>query len=380
MRTPRFWQTIDRLGTFGSALVQWRSELDGGFAHASQFLKTLPGLAMDIPDPDNPRMRLSVHPTENDDVFTAESDDLPAHRAPIDIPAAELARLIPDINKVSDALADALGFTPRQPCTAHCSNIWQVGIVQPRLRQTLPVYLYLPTGHFSDFDTFRSGLQSLAAGILYLPTNRLFIPEIQSLAQSREVALESIHDRLTRSSAGATSTIAAIASMSRRSLKPKAAAPHPILAVQPGWEWRHLSIRLNLHGRLTAIYGENRGHYEFTVREGMDEKPKFPPQFTILYRMCAQGWWKNPPTHEDSYQSTQKEFSRLRELLRNLIAIEGSPFRKRNGLWEPKFKFLPDPDAAQHFAKLVDEKPTDRVINPRRRQVGDDYSSDSDFE
>ena len=120
---------------------------------------------------------------------------------------------------------------------------------------------------------------------------------------------------------------------------------------------------------LTASYGEDRGHYEFAVGEGIDGEPKYPLQFIILYRMCAQGWWKNPPTRERNYQSTQKEFSRLGKLLRNLIAIDGSPFRKLNGRWEPKFKFVPDPDFAKVLARLVDEKPTDRVTTPRRRRL-----------
>lgn len=380
MRTPRFWQTIDRLGTFGSALTQWRSELDGGFADAAKFLKTLPGLATDIPDPENPRLRLSVHPTDDDDVFTAESDDLPAHRAPIEIAAAELTRLAPDIEKVGDALADALGFTPRQPCTAHCPNIWQVGIVQPRLKKTLPVFLYLPTGHFSDFDTFRSGLQSLAAGILYLPTNRLFIPEIQSLAQTREVALESIHDRLAQSSAGATSTMSAIATTARRKSKSAAASHDPILPVQRGWKWGNLRLRLSLKGHLTASYGGHVGHYDFGYREGIDGKPKHPPQFTILYRMCAQGWWKNPATYERGYQSAQREFSRLRKTLTDLIAIAGSPFEKRDGLWTPRFQFEADADLAKALAKMVQEKPAERVTALRKRRPSDDDADDGESE
>ena len=343
-------------------------------------LKKLPGLATDIPDPDDPRLRLSIHPTENDDVFSAESDDLPAHRAPIEIAAADLVRLAPDIEKVSDALADALGFTPRQPCTAHCPNIWQVGIVQPRLKRTLPVYLYVPTGHFSDFDTFRAGLQGLASGILYLPTNRLFIPEIQSLAQTREVALESIHDRLRQDSSGATSALTAIAATSSPPRKTKASGHEPILPVERGWQWKQLSIRLSLKGHLTATYAKHVGHYDFGYREGIDGKPKHPPQFTILYRMCAQGWWKNPATYEKGYQATQREFSRLRKTLTELIAIAGSPFEKRDGLWAPLFKFEADDDLAKALAKLVQEKPTERVTSLRKKRPSDDSGDDADFE
>ena len=380
MRTPRFWQTIDRLGTFGSALSQWRIELDGGFTEASQFLKTLPGLATDIPDPDDPRLRLSVHPTDEDDVFTAESDDLPAHRAPIEIPAADLARLAPDIEKLGDKLADALGFTPRQPCTAHCPNIWQVGIVQPRLKRTLPVYLYIPTGHFSDFDTFRAGLYRLPGGILYLPTNRLCIPEIQILAEDREVTLESIHDRLRQDSAGATSAMTAIAASASTAGKPKASKRAPILPVERGWKWEQLSIRLSLKGHLTARYAKHVGHYDFGYREGIDGKPKHPPQFTILYRMCAQGWWKNPATYERGYQSAQREFARLRKTLTDLIAIAGSPFEKRDGLWAPRFQFEADADLAKALAKMVQEKPTERVTALRKRRPSDDDADDGESE
>lgn len=380
MQTPRFWQTVDRLGTFGSSLFQWRMELGEHCAKVLSCLRKLPGLATDIPDPDDPRLRLSLHPTDDDEIYTAESDDLPAHRKPIDVPVSELVRLVPDIEKLSDGLADVLGFTPRENCHGHCANIWQVGIMQPRLRETTPIYLYVPTGGFSDFDLFRTGLQTLPSGVLYLPTNRLFIPEVENVAQARGVVLESIRDRLAQSSADATSTISAIASVSRRSPKPKAGDPDPILAVQRGWKWERLSIRLNLRGHLTASYGDDRGHYEFAVSEGIDEQAKYPPQFIILYRMCAQGWWKNPPTHERHYQSTQREFSRLRKLLKTLIAIDGSPFRKLNGLWEPKFKFVPDPDLAKVLEQLVDEKPTDRVNTPRRRRVVIDDSDDAESE
>jgi hypothetical protein len=372
MWTPRFWPTVDRLGTFGCAQIQWRSELDGGFAEAARFLKTLPGLATDIPDPDDPRHRLSIHSTDEDDIFSAESDDLPAHRAPIEVCAADLTRLAPDIEKVSDALADAVGFTPRQPCTAHCPNIWQVGIVQPRLKRTLPVYLYLPTGHFSDFDSFRAGLQSLTCGILYLPTNRLIIPEITNLAQTRGVALESIHDRLRQDSAGATSAMTAIAASTSTGRKTKTSKRAPILPVERGWKWEKLSIRLSLKGHLTARYAQHVGHYDFGYREGIDGNPKHPPQFTILYRMCAQGWWKNPPTYERGYQSTQREFSRLRETLTDLIAIAGSPFEKRDGIWKPRFQFEADADLAKSLAKMVQENPTERMAALRNRRSPDD--------
>ena len=244
----------------------------------------------------------------------------------------------------------------------------------------MPVYLYVPTGNFSDFDILRAGMQRLAAGILYLPTNRLFIPEVQSLAQTRDIALESIHDRLRQDSAGAVSTMSAIATPSRQRSKSAAANHDPILAVQRGWKWEGLSIRLSLKGHLTATYGSYAGHHDFGYREGIDGKPKHPPQFTILYRMCAQGWWKNPATYEKGYQSTQREFSRLRKTLTELIAIAGSPFEKRDGVWKPRFKFDADADLAKALGKLVQERPTERVPTSRPRRPLNEDSEDAAFE
>jgi len=74
--------------------------------------------------------------------------------------------------------------------------------------------------------------------------------------------------------------------------------------------------------------------------------PKYPLPFKTLFRMCVSGRWENPPRTDRTYAATQRNFARLRELLQKLVRIDGDPFRKVGGGWEPKFQFEPDSELA----------------------------------
>src|SRR5207302_8074065 len=94
--------------------------------------------------------------------------------------------------------------------------------------------------------------------------------------------------------------------------------PRAILAVQPGWTWEKLLIRLTEKGTLVAQYGSARGEYRFGRTEGPDGKPKYPALFKMLFQTCVAGRWQHPPCSHKTYAATQRNFARLRELLKKL--------------------------------------------------------------
>jgi hypothetical protein len=190
-------------------------------------------------------------------------------------------------------------------------------------------------------------MHTLPECVLYVPTNRHLRPEVFAVANARKVAIESIADRLTQTApASTTLTVAAtLAAQTGRGEK-RSKEPMAILAVQPGWAWAKLHLKLTEKGTLVARYGTARGEHSFGRTQGPDGKPKYPLLFKILFRTCVAGRWENPPRADKSYAATQRNFACLRELLQKLVRIDGDPFRKVGGGWEPRFQFEPDRELA----------------------------------
>lgn len=375
-----FWQAVDRLGTGGASATLWQLELNGEFDKALPFLRRMPGIADRIPDPDAPRLRpwMRVYPTDNDDVHLAESEDSPAHRESFDVPTRDLWLMAPDWEAIRPVLAAELGFTPSAATTPQNPRIRQVGFSQPEIGTTVPVFLYLPVGSFADHLTFLTDLQTLPECVLYVPTSRHLLPEVFMVANARRIVIESVADRLTHSTpASTTLTVAAtFAAGGRRNSK----EPLAIIAVQPGWSWEKLTIKLTEKGTLVARYGAARGEHSFGRKQGPDGAAKYPQLFKTLFRMCVAGRWENPPRTDNTYAAAQRNFARLRDLLQKLVRIDGDPFRKVNGGWEPRFQFEPDRELGAMLDYQTRKHSHRRVTTSGRHAAEEEGEDGVDFE
>lgn len=333
MKTARFWQAIDRIGTSGAALCVWRLELEGEIEAALPFLAPRPGWIDVIPDPNDRRRRLRVYPND-DATCIAESDEFPAHRAPLSLPVGEIVRHAPNIATLRPALAAELGFVAGTFKTQSDPNTQQLGIVQPPRAATLPVYLHLPVGALTDYARFIEAVQNLPACVLFVPTARWLDGEITRLAARHEIRIEPIAERFAAAGRERSTvlTLASNAPMTKKAARqPRLSA---ILNVQPDWSWERVQIRLTASGTLIASYGDAKNEHRF-VRDPHTDK--FPQFFRLMLELSHSGHWNNPHSSDPNYEKRSRAFNRLRDDLRKLIPIPAQPFHRRNRGWEPKF-------------------------------------------
>lgn len=333
MKTSRFWQAIDRIGTSGAALCVWRLELGDDLDSALPYLRPLSDMAEIIPDPDDRRHRLRVYPS-NDETCIAESDDFPAHRAPLTLPLGEVARHVPDWAALRPALAAELGFVAGTFKTQSDPSTQQLGIVQPTRSATLPVYLHLPAGAFTDYSRFVEAVQTLPACMLLVPTARWLDGEINRLASRYEIRLEPLAERFIGRAEKQASILTITSAPSAQKPASRKAKLSAILNVQPGWTWERVTIRLTASGTLIASHGNEKNEHRF-VRN--PQSGNFPQLFRAMLELSHHGHWKNPHSSDLDYEAKSRSFSRLREQLRMLIPIPAEPFHRRNRGWEPKF-------------------------------------------
>jgi hypothetical protein len=133
-------------------------------------------------------------------------------------------------------------------------------------------------------------------------------------------------------------------------------------------------------GILVARYGSARGEHSFGRKEGPDGKPKYPQLFKTLFQMCVAGRWENPPRTDKTYAAAQRNFARLRELLQKLVRINGDPFRKVSGGWEPRFQFEPDRELAAMLEYQARQNSNRRAPTSRDRRHDSDEAEDAEFE
>jgi hypothetical protein len=290
MQTSRFWQAIERIGTTGAALSVWRMELGDEIESALPYLRTMPDHADVIPDPDDRRHRLRVYPID-DETCIADSDDFPAHRPPLTLPVREAARHVPNWESLRPALATELGFVGGTFKTQSDPNTQQLGIVQPPRSATLPVYLHLPGGAFTDYSRFVEAVQTLPACMLLVPTARWLDGEINRLASRHEIRLEPLAERFIGRANDQASILTITSGSSARKPASRKTKLGAILNVQPDWTWEQVKIRLTASGTLIASHGDERNEHRF-VRD--PQSGSFPQLFRAMLELSHRGHWKNP--------------------------------------------------------------------------------------
>ena len=117
-------------------------------------------------------------------------------------------------------------------------------------------------------------------------------------------------------------------------------------------------------------------NYFFQFSFSNPGNPKYPLLFKTLFQMCAADRRKNPPRTDKRYAATQRNFARLRDMLKALILIDGDPFRKTAGSWEPRFQFEPDRELTAMLDYQARHNSHRRVTTPGHARDEDENESD----
>ena len=346
--TPTFWQTVDSLGTMPSAALTWRLRLGAEHAAALAFLRRSPRHADLVPDPDEPDRWLHVYP-DSVHGHVAISDESPPHREPLPLKPADVCETTVDVDRLRSKLAAALAFVAGAEATPAARDVHQLGIAQPTKGRTVPILIYLPRGLPTDRAHFLRALSDLPPSVLYVPTRRWQTPEAFRLAASRNIAIESLAERL----AEVLPTPATLSAPDE--LRPARNGFRPLLRVQTGWRWEDVRIRLTVRATMIASHGTERGEHHFASAAKGESIRRFPRLFQMLIEISFAGHWKNPlPTARD-YEKASKSFQRLRQIIEKLIPIPSEAFVRDGNRWRPRFQIQLDEEmeiATRRFRSL----------------------------
>jgi hypothetical protein len=139
---PNLFQAIDRIGDRLAARLDWETISGLPWAELQPYLVAAPGkLARDVLDPDDPSQHLAVWSLENA-LAILESQEIPAHRAPLEVgqDVCILHRL--NVAKLGNDLAGPIGFIPSP--AKNGKDFHRIGMVQEPNRATVDVFLLVP--------------------------------------------------------------------------------------------------------------------------------------------------------------------------------------------------------------------------------------------
>lgn len=139
---PNLFQAIDRIGDRLAARLDWETMSGLPWGEVQPYLVPAPGkLAREVLDPGDPNQRLVVWPRENA-MTILESQEIPAHREPLEVPqdACVLHRL--NVAKLGADLASPIGFIPSPAKNGR--DFHRIGMVQVPNRATVDVFLLVP--------------------------------------------------------------------------------------------------------------------------------------------------------------------------------------------------------------------------------------------
>jgi hypothetical protein len=143
MMKPNLFKAIDRIGDRLTARLDWETTSGLPWDDLQPYLVAAPGkLSREVQDPGNPSQSL-VAWHRNDAMTILESQEIPAHREPMEIDqdACILHRL--NVIKIGIDLADSIGFIPLP--TKSGRDFYHIGMVQVPNRAVVDVFLLIPT-------------------------------------------------------------------------------------------------------------------------------------------------------------------------------------------------------------------------------------------
>jgi hypothetical protein len=248
---PNLLQAIDRIGDRLAARLDWETTSGLPWGELQPYLVPAPGkLAREVLDPGDPT-QLLVTWHRKDAMTILESQEIPAHRDPLEVDpdACILHRL--NVAKLGVDLAGPIGFIPSSAKNGR--DFHRIGMVQVRNRATVDVFLLVPLTPGSA----KLAARRLAAErggketIVLLPTARwtAILPVFPHSFEVRVLA-----EYLQNEESDSLLAVAADAAPTR---KPRTQRPAKTLPVRPGDKWSDL----------TATFDAGTGMLELKIEE-----------------------------------------------------------------------------------------------------------------
>jgi len=340
MPPPRFWTLLEQIGTSGAAAYDWEILL-GKTWKTAPLRRTLQ-VAGTVRDASNPDRHLELI-EEDEDCYTTT---FPLNST-ISLARGQVEVWIPDWNRLAEELAKELGFIAIDP--GGTSQTRQIGSITSRKLRASHVFLHIPGGHVGMRAALLRDMATLPACTLYLPSARLLSEDVSKMAESRNILVETIADRMAMP-ASERGTLLVRARSAAKKTSPKKELL-PILDVQPGWTWGNLRMVLDPTGSIAVQYGRQKGAFTFPKANGTKVNRPIEILATIAVKEC----WKNPPSGAENHESDRKAFQRLEKDLKTLIPIAGHPFDKEKGAWKPAFQITLPPECARRKAEEIEE-------------------------
>lgn len=324
--TSSFWRALEQLGAGEFAACDWRHHLGIDWETCRPFLKSVPGHAETVLDPERPPRRLDVVPDGTDGFVGIVADDAP-DGPPLPLSSDDVAPLTPDWPAIADALGKALGFTANRYETQGFTR--QIGTAQNGSDPVRPVVLCLPAGHFGDHGRIVSDLAARRDATVLLPSARWITPPVQALASANRLTLVSVAEQLEEIAAVPALATPPAVSGSKKHKK-------PLFRLQPGWRWDMLTIEVAAGGRIIVSCGGQRNEHRFRKSNARTHAK----DYEILMHLASKAKWRNPPTGSPENEAVRRQFYRFRETLGELIGIPGDAFDTEGDDWKPNFKVL----------------------------------------
>ena len=330
---PNLFQAIDRIGDRLAARLDWETTSGLPWGELQHFLVPAPGkLAREVLDPRDPGQRLAVWAWKNAPAIL-ESQEIPAHREPMEVDqdACILHRL--NVAKVAAALVGITGFIPSP--AKNVKDFKRIGMVQVLNRATVDVFLLLPKTPGSA----KLAAQRLAAErdgketMVLLPSARwteilpTFPPwfEVRVLAEFLQT--------------GESDSLLAVAADAAPKRKPKHLRPAKSLPVRPDDKWSDLTATFDAGTGMLELKIQAR---RFSVRV-WDTRKQDPSKAAYILGKMLQN---KPPSWTVKDLSGKKQGSMRQAFLR---------FQKQLHKWAPipdgtPFHF--DPTTNEHHPRF----------------------------
>lgn len=318
---PNLFQAIDRIGDRLAARLDWETTSGLPWRELQPYLIPAPGkLAREVLDPRDRGQRLAVWARENASAIL-ESQEIPAHREPLEVDqdACILHRL--NVAKVAAALVGIVGFIPSPAKNGR--DFQRIGMVQVPNRATVDVFLLLPQTPGSA----KLAAQRLAAErdgketMVLLPSAR-WMEILPTFPPSFEVRV--LAEFLQT---GESDSLLAVAADATPKRKPEQQRPAKSLPVRHDDKWSDLTATFDIGTGMLELKIEGR---RFSVRV-WDTRRQDPSKAAYILGKMLQ---KKPPSWtvtefpERQHGAMRQAFLRFQKQLHKWAPIpDGTPFR-----------------------------------------------------
>lgn len=310
---PNLFQAIDRIGDRLAARLDWETTSGLPWGDLQPFLVPAHGkLAREVLDPGDPGQRLAVWARKNAPAIL-ESQEIPAHREPLEVDpnACTLHRL--NVSKVAAALVGITGFIPSPAKNGR--DFHRIGMVQVPNRATVDVYLLLPqTPGSAKLAAQRLAAERDGKETMVLLPSAQWTEILPTFPQSFEVRV--LAEFLQT---GESDSLLAVAADATQKRKPKQQRPARSLPVRPDDKWSDLTATFDAG---TGMLKLRIGVRSFSVRV-WDTRKKEPSKAAVILAKMLQ---REPPSWCISEYTGKKQGAMRQAFLR---------FQKQFTEWAP---------------------------------------------